>query len=238
MRKIHFVAVVIALIAGGTVTSFTLLQAIRGDRASEERNNDENIRLPAPKHDGTISLEQALLKRRSVREYRDEPLTLSEVAQLLWAAQGITHRSRGFRTAPSAGALYPLEVYVVLGNVKGVEPGAYKYRPQQHVLQRVRKGDVRAELSAAALEQTWIGQAPIVIVFSAVYQRTTKKYGDRGIRYVHMEVGHAAQNVCLQAVSLNLGAGVVGAFRDRQVNKILNAPENEQPLYLVPVGVR
>lgn len=238
MKRIHLVTVVIALIGGGTVIASALLRPGETERVPKGRNNDEKIKLPDPKYDSNTSVEQALLRRRSVREYKDEPLSLNEVSQLLWAAQGITDRRRGFRIAPSAGALYPLEVYTVIGNVRGVEPGVYKYRPYQHELERVRKGDVRAKLSAAALEQTWIGQGAIVIVFSAVYERTTRKYGDRGIRYVHIEVGHAAQSLCLQAASLNLGAGVVGAFRDKQVKKILNARESEQPLYIVPVGVK
>lgn len=238
MKRIHLVTVVIALISGVTVIASALPRPGETERVPKGRNNDEKIKLPDPKYDSDTSVEQALLTRRSVREYKDEPLRPNEVSQLLWAAQGITDRGRGFRTAPSAGALYPLEIYAVIGNVRGLEPGVYKYRPHQHELERVRKGDVRAKLSAAALEQTWIGQGAIVIVFSAVYERATRKYGDRGIRYVYIEVGHAAQSLCLQAASLNLGAGVVGAFRDKQVKKILNARESEQPLYIVPVGVK
>ena len=197
---------------------------------------NEKIKLPEPKYDSSTSVEKAMLERRSVREYKDGPLTLGEVSQLLWAAQGITYRGRGFRTAPSAGALYPLEVYVVTGKVDKLGQGVYKYRPQQHELVKVSDENVRNELTAAALGQDCVGESAIVIVFSAVYERTTRKYHERGIRYVHMEAGHAAQNVFLQAVSLNLGMVVVGAFMDEEVKKILNMPDRESPLYILPVG--
>ncbi|HAU32268.1 MAG: Nitroreductase family protein [Desulfotomaculum sp. 46_296] len=197
---------------------------------------DKIIKLSEPKYDSKTSIEEALLKRKSVRGYKDEPLTLTEVSQLLWAAQGITEPRRNYRTAPSAGALYPLEVYVVIGNVEGVAKGVYKYKPLEHELVKVKNEDVRNELTAATLGQTWVGEGAIVIIFSAVYKRTTQKYDDRGIRYIHMEVGHAAQNVYLQAVSLGLGTVAVGAFKDNEVRKILNVPDEEYLLYIMPVG--
>jgi len=198
---------------------------------------EDNVRivLPEPRYDSDVSVEEALLKRRSIRNYTDEALTLQEVSQLLWAAQGITDPS-GKRTAPSAGALYPLEVYVVVGNVEDVARGVYKYRPQQHELVRVLDGDLRETLSQAALDQSSVKQGAIDIVITAIYERTTKKYSDRGIRYVHLEAGHAAQNVYLQAVAMNLGMVVIGAFYDDQVKEVLNLPENEEPLYIMPVG--
>jgi SagB-type dehydrogenase family enzyme len=235
MKKIHLIIIVIVLIGVGIGGLYILLQSMEDEREPMEFSN-EKIKLPEAKHDSDTSVEQALLGRRSVREYRNEPLTLTEVSQLLWAAQGITELRRGFRTAPSAGALYPLEVYVVISNVEGVAIGVYKYRPPEHEIVKVRDGDVRDELTAAALGQTWVGDGSVVIVFSAVYERTTQKYGDRGIRYVHMEAGHAAQNVYLQAVSLNLGTGVVGAFKDDEVRSILNMSDEENPLYIMPVG--
>jgi SagB-type dehydrogenase family enzyme len=166
--------------------------------------------------------------RRSVRSYKDDRLDLSEISQILWSAQGITSPRR-FRTAPSAGALYPLELYVIAGNVKNLSPAIYKYQPGKHVLIKIVAGDLRSELSRAAL-------APAVLLFCAVFERTTGKYGRRGIRYVHMEVGHAAQNVCLQAIALGLNTVVIGAFRDTDVKKIANLADDEQPLYFVPVG--
>jgi SagB-type dehydrogenase family enzyme len=235
MKKIHVVIMVIALIGAGIGVSFMLLQPT-GDEHEPNEPMNEKIKLPEPKYDNNTSVEQALLERRSVREYKDEPLTLNEVSQLLWAAQGITNSRRGFRAAPSAGALYPLDVYIVIGDVEGVTNGVYKYKPHQHELVKVRNGNVRNELTIAAHGQTCVGESAIVIVFSAVYERTTQKYGNRGIRYVHMEAGHAAQNVFLQAVSLDLGMVVVGAFKDEEVRKILNMSDNEQPLYILPVG--
>lgn len=193
------------------------------------------IKLPAPRYDSNTSIEKALLERRSVRDYKDKPLTLTEVAQILWAAQGITD-PRGFRTAPSAGALHPLELYVVAGNVNGVPDGIYRYRPHVHELTRLSQGDKRSELCNAALGQSPVKNAAAVIVLCAVYERTTRKYGQRGIRYVHIEVGHAVQNIYLQVVSLNLGAVVMGAFHDDQVKRIMGLPEREQPLCIMPVG--
>lgn len=196
---------------------------------------EDVIKLPEPKYSSTISIENTLLKRRSIRNYKNVPLMLSEVSQLLWAAQGITD-PRGFRTAPSAGALYPLEVYVVAGNVNDLSRGVYKYKPQGHELVQISKGDKRGELSAAGLGQPSVKNGAIVIIFSAVYERTTQKYGERGLRYVHIEAGHAAQNVYLQAVSLNLGTVVVGAFDDGKVKSVLNMSAKEEPLVIMPVG--
>jgi SagB-type dehydrogenase family enzyme len=193
------------------------------------------IKLPEPRHDSDISVEETMLSRRSIRSFTNEPLTLQEVSQLLWAAQGNTDFA-GRRTAPSAGALYPLEVYVVIGNVKDLSPGVYHYEPDKHQLTRVFNGDVRARLANAALGQGYVRSGAISCVITAIYGRTTVRYGDRGIRYVHIEVGHAAQNLCLQAVALDLGAVVVGAFDDGQVTEVLNLSEDEQPLYIIPVG--
>jgi len=193
------------------------------------------IRLPEPRYDSDVSVEQSLLRRRSIRSYRAEPLTLQETSQLLWAAQGITD-ARGFRTAPSAGALYPLELYVVAGDVENLASGIYKYKPGKHELALVIAGDRRSELAEAALGQSAVEEGALVIVFTAVYGRTTDKYGERGIRYVHIEVGHAAQNLCLQATAMGLGAVTIGAFHDDQVSELLNLPGNEQPLYVIPVG--
>lgn len=195
-----------------------------------------SITLPPPRYDSQTSIEKSLLERRSIRDYKDEPLTLAEVSQLLWAGQGVTDKENNFRTAPSAGALYPLEVYLVAGKVENLSPGIYKYQPQNHKLIKITEGDKRNELCRAALSQSSVKDAPVVFVFSAVYERTTGKYGERGKTYVHMEVGHAAENVYLQAVSLNLGTVVIGAFDDREVKKILSLPEEETPLYLMPVG--
>lgn len=228
----------VIVLMGVGIGGFFMLQQLKVDEVDEREpmeSINEKIKLPEPKYDSNTSVEQALLERRSVRAYKDESLTLTEVSQLLWAAQGITD-PRGFRTAPSAGALYPLELYVLAGNVNNLPNGVYKYKPHKHELAMVVEGDKRTELCNAALDQPGVKDAAAVIVFSAVYERTTGKYGERGIRYVHIEVGHAAQNIYLQAVSLNLGTVVMGAFDDEEVKKIMNIGDKEQPLYIMPVG--
>jgi len=193
------------------------------------------VQLPEPRLKSEVSLEEALLKRRSIRKYANLPLTLEDVSQLLWAAQGITAEWGG-RTAPSAGALYPLEVYLAVGNVENLAAGVYKYKPERHELVKIRDDDVREELAKAALGQNWVMEAAIDIVIAAVYERTTKKYDDRGVRYIHMEAGHAAQNIYLQATALDLGMVTIGAFYDDRVKDILDMPKNETPLYVIPVG--
>jgi SagB-type dehydrogenase family enzyme len=195
----------------------------------------ETISLPEPNHDGTVSVEHALQNRRSVRRFKNEPVSLSELSQLLWAAQGIT-TPRGFRTAPSAGALFPIEIYVASGNVTDLPAGVYKYNYRNHTLTHSVDGDKRTELCQAALNQASIAKAPVVILFCAVYERVTRTYGQRGIQYIFMEIGHAAQNVCLQAVALGLGSVVIGAFRDNEVKLIANLAANEEPTYFIPVG--
>ena len=194
------------------------------------------MKLPEPVRDGTVSIEQTLARRRSVRSFSDTPLTLPQLSQLLWAAQGISEPRRGLRTAPSAGATYPLETLVAVGRVEGLAPGVYRYRPTEHDLVRLRDGDVRPALAAAALGQEFVASAPVSIVFAAVHERTAQRYGARAERYVAMEVGHAGQNLCLQAVALDLGSVIVGAFRDEQVATVLGLPDQEKPLYIVPVG--
>lgn len=193
------------------------------------------IALPTPLYDSNTSVEQALLERRSIREYRLEPLTLAEISQLLWAAQGITHPA-GLRTAPSAGALYPLEIYLLAGNVTDLRAAIYRYNPESHALSLIAEGDQRLALYQAALGQSAVQDAAAVIVIAAIYERTTVKYGERGVSYVHMEVGSAAQNLYLQATSLNLGTVFIGAFHDDEVKKVLHMAADEQPLGLMPVG--
>lgn len=194
-----------------------------------------SVKLPRPVLAGDTSLEKALQQRRSLRNYKHSPLSLGELSQLLWAAQGITAPD-GRRTAPSAGGLFPLELYVMAGNVSGLEAGTYVYRPQGHELQRIFSGDRRAELSKAARGEPSILAAPAVLVLSAVFGRTIVKYGERGSRYVHMEAGHAAQNVYLEAAALELGTVVIGAFDDDAVKAAARLTIREQPLYLMPVG--
>jgi len=195
----------------------------------------KSIKLPKPQYDSNVSIEETLLKRRSIRSYKSEPLAIAEISQLLWSAQGVTNR-KGFRTAPSAGALYPLEVYIAAGNVTDLDAGIYKYYPHKHEIVNTVKGDKRSELCRAGLGQSSIKNAPAVMVFCAVFERVTGSYGKRGIQYVHMEVGHAIQNVCLQAISLGLGSVIIGAFNDYDVKDVMNFELDEHPLLILPVG--
>ena len=193
------------------------------------------IRLPPPPAGAGHAIEQLLAHRRSRREFTGGPLELAEIARLLWAAQGITD-PRGLRTAPSAGALYPLEVHLATGRTNGLGHGVYRYLISEQALAQTAVGDHRTQLAKAALGQEAVAGAAAVIVLAGVYRRTTIKYGDRGVRYVHMEVGHAAQNVCLVAESLGIGTVVIGAFDDEYVKRVLRMGEDESPLALLPLG--
>jgi SagB-type dehydrogenase family enzyme len=193
------------------------------------------IVLPVPSHDSDTSIEEALWGRRSTRNFSGEAITLEQLGQLLWAGQGITDPS-GKRTAPSAGALYPLKLYVIIGNVEGVTAGTFVYDPATHTLKRIADTDQRQALSQAALGQTSVKQGAIDIVITGVYEIITSKYGERGVRFTHLEAGHAAENICLQAVGLKLGTVTVGAFDDASVQKVLGLSEDEVPLYIIPAG--
>lgn len=205
---------------------------------SQAEAAEKIVKLPSPKYKSDTSAEEAIFKRRSIRRYKDEALGLQEVSQLLWAAggktiDGVTGATRAY---PSAGGIYPLEIYLVVGNVKGVSPGAYHYSWHDHTLSLRKEGDLRQELTAASLNQRMVLEAPVSLVFAAVYSRTTLRYGKRGeLRYVPMDVGGAGQNVHLQAESLGLGTVIIGAFSDRAVKKVLEL-KDEEPLYLMPVG--
>jgi SagB-type dehydrogenase family enzyme len=209
------------------------LNAAGGVKMSEKK---EKIALPNPRYESTISVEEAILKRRSVRNYVDRALKLEEISQLLWAAQGITDEERKFRAAPSAGALYGLELFLVVGNVSSLKDGIYRYEPFNHALIKHKEGDYVNKLSLAALGQSCVKDGAVDIVIAGVYDRVTRKYGDRGIRYTHMEAGHAAQNIYLQAEALELGTVVVGAFMDEKVKEVIDMKEEETPLYIMPVG--
>ncbi len=223
-----YAGMVIAILLTLAVTVQTVI-------AGQNMEKPLSIKLPKPHTGDGTSVEQVLRIRRSVRTFATEPLKLSEVAQLLWSAQGITDRD-GLRTAPSAGALYPLEIYLVAGSVNDLPGGVWHYLPDNHRLEHLGNIDVRPPLAHAALDQAWIREAAAVVVFTAVYERTTRKYGKRGMRYVHIEAGHAAENLFLQAVSLGLNTVVVGAFQDDAIRNTLGLPEDHVPLILMPVG--
>jgi SagB-type dehydrogenase family enzyme len=200
---------------------------------------DELIKLPLPELSGVISVEEAISQRRSVRSFRQSPLSLSQLSQLLWAAQGITGH-KGYRTVPSAGATFPLEIFAVVGadTMKSLHEGIYHYEVESHALNLHVKGDVRQSLSEAALGEHSIATAPLDIVVCAVFHRTTSIYGKRGERYVHLEAGHLGQNIALQALSLGLATVTIGAFHDDEVQEVLRLDEAVRPLYIIPVGLR
>lgn len=191
------------------------------------------MKLPKPRYKSEVSVEEALRQRRSIRSYKKAPLTLEEISQLLWSAYGIT-ADWGGKTCPSAGATYPLVIYLVAGEIQDLKPGVYQYLPEEHSLKLLLTKDVRKELMEAAWRQEYILKAPANIIVAANYKRTTSRYGERGIRYVHMEVGHCGQNIHLQCEALGLGTVVIGAFNDKEAKKILKIKEDV--LYIMPVG--
>ena len=220
------------------ITVVTLANGVCAQNAQKE---PDIIKLPKPKLESKVSVEEALQGRRSTRFYKNGPLSLSEVSQLLWAAYGVTKKMSGFRgglkTAPSAGATYPLEIYLVAGNVTDLLKGIYRYIPENHTLKKVYTGDKRSELCAAAHGQSMVRNAPASIVYTAIYERATGRYGVRGKdRYVCMDLGHSAQNVYLQAYTLGIGTCAVGAFDDNAVKSVMPISKNEFPLYIMPLG--
>ena len=194
------------------------------------------IPLPPPATTGTLSVEETIARRRSLRRYSPQPLTLAQLGQVLWACQGLT--SGWKRAVPSAGATYPLELYVVVGKdgVEGLAEGIHHYEPEAHALHLLASGDKRAELAAAALNERFLREAPVDLVVCAIYERTTAHYGKRGETYVHFEVGHIGQNVHLQALALGLGTVMVGAFDDEEVSHVLGLEKAIRPLYIMPLG--
>ncbi len=188
---------------------------------------EDMIRLPEPTFTDK-SIEECIQARRSIRSFQDYDLTLQEISNILWAAQGITDTVNDFRAAPSAGATYPLEILIAK------KDGLFRYIPKLHALEKLAHSDLRIDIAKAALAQMFIGNAGMVVIIAAVFERTTWRYGQRGKRYVNNEVGHCAQNIHLEAVALGLGSVAIGAFDDNEINKILLF--DAQPLYIIPVG--
>jgi len=201
-----------------------------GKKKMKTKVNPKEIKLPSPKTKGKLSLEEVILKRRSKRSFLDKRLSGEQISQLLWSAQGITNPGLGFRSAPSAGATYPLELYLVSAD------GVFHYIHEGHKLIELSSLDLRPSLAKACLGQSWVREASVNIVIAAIYSRTTDGYGQRGIMYVHMEAGHVAQNILLQAVALELGGVPIGAFIEEEVEKLLSLPEEEKAIYIIPVG--
>lgn len=200
----------------------------------------EEIHLPPPSYEGKVTVEQALKARRTHRSFKVRPLSLKQLSQILWGAYGVTSTVSGcnMKTAPSAGALYPIDIYAVVGKggVATLAPGVYHYSPERHSLTCTKGGDQRAALAQHALHQMWMAEAPVVIVITGDYVRCTGKYGRRGVTYTHIEAGHVGQNVFLQAEATGLKAGIVGAFENDRIIKALGISATHDPLSIMPVG--
>ena len=205
----------------------------------DAEENSHMIQLPSPILKGTISVEEAVNARRTRRNFSDQALTLKEWGQILWAAQGITSDGKiKKRAAPSAGALYPIELYLILskGFSDSIPAGIFHYVPTKHALEQISDKNFAKEVAKASLHQYWMAEASGMILITAEYSRITGKYGKRGIRYAHIEAGHVAQNCLLQAESLNLKVGIVGAFEDQKLMDLLPIPKTHEPILILPMG--
>jgi SagB-type dehydrogenase family enzyme len=204
--------------------------------------SEGEIKLPLPQLEGKMSVEEALARRRSRRAFKDYPLTLEQVSQLLWSAQGITQKGgigrTSKRTAPSAGGVYPLDIYLVVGKdkVEGLKVGVYHYNPLRHSLTIILEEDRRREISQACLDENQIENAPVSLIITAEFSRLTDRFGENRINFVYMEAGHVAQNIYLQVESLGLGTVSMGGIREEDISQALNLPEQHIPLYVMPVG--
>lgn len=212
-------------------------------RAKRYRRPNEGeglMRLPEPGMKGLVSLERVIQRRRTVRSFKSASLALEQLSQLLWAAQGVTDARGNKRAAPSAGALYPMDVYAVVGKdgVDGLKAGIYSYNPAAHGVAEVETGDWRQAVARAGLSQMWVARAPVSLVITAEYSRVAVKYGHRGVRYAMIEAGHIGQNLFLQAEALGLVAGIVGAFDDENLIQVMKIPESHEPLLIMPVGYK
>jgi len=196
------------------------------------------VELLRPETKGKMSLEEAIARRRSVRSFAPKPLTLQQVSQIMWCAQGVTDADGMKRASPSAGATYPMEIFIAVGEgtVTGLGCGVYQYVPDKHALVRRTDKDVRARVAAAALGQRFLAEAPLDVLMAADYKRTTGRYRERGVRYVHMEAGHIGENIYLQAEALGLGTVAVGAFEDDAVGEAFGLPKGLEAVYMMPVG--
>jgi len=205
----------------------------------KEYPDKPSIALPAPEQVVTSSVDQALRQRRSIRSYSDRPLSIEQLSYLLWASTGIQRRARNFefRTAPSAGALYPIETYVVVNNVENVPQGLYHYSIKQHTLEELQTGDISQAITTAAMGQRICSQAAAVFIWTAVFQRTKWRYRDRAYRYIYLDAGHIAQNLALSATSLGLGSCQIGALFDEEVNEIVGVDGiEESTIYMTVAG--
>jgi len=211
----------------GKLSLLLLITILLGSTALAER---KIIDLPQPKTSGKMSIEESIAKRRTERSFLPQELSLEQVSQLLWAGQGITDKSWGFRAAPSAGALYPLTLYTL------TKDGIFQYIPDGHKLAQVSAEDRRPSLVRASLGQSYISEAPLVVVICGNFRISEAKFGQRSFRYLNMEIGHVTENILLQAVSLGLAGCPIGAFWDDVVAKALELPDTQDPYYIIPIG--
>ena len=216
---------------------FSIRKAVAGT-ADGTTGKEHQMNLPKPILKGEVSVEEAIKHRRTIRSYLSKPLTLEQLSQIFWAAQGITE-DRGYkRSAPSGGALYPMDIYAIVGDngVKGLNAGIYHYDPHKHSALLITEGDFREDVARTALSQMWMARAPLNLVITSEYSRITSKYGTRGERYAMIEAGHIGQNIFLQAEALGLRAGIVGAFHDNDVIRVIKISRSHEPLLILPVG--
>ncbi len=230
-KKVIFIIFILLLI-----TTFFMSQKPTDENKTPENNDELLIELPSLVKEGEESLEEVISERRSIRNYQDEPLTLKEVSQILWAAQGITDPASNFRAVPSAGALYPLSIYINASNVEGLDSGLYQYLVDDHKLSLKTENNLKDKIYNAALQQSSIKESGVTLIIAADYEITEARYDDRAERYVHMEAGHAGQNIYLQTTTLGLGTVAIGAFNDDEMKDILGI--EKEPIYIFPVGKR
>ncbi|MCK4501193.1 SagB/ThcOx family dehydrogenase [Candidatus Babeliales bacterium] len=228
------IALLLGTIAALTHTS-NIAQHVKTPKSLTQQKATKTIKLPIPNKTGNYSLEKALATRRSIRNYKQKLMTLAQLSQLLWSAQGSTG-SDNLRSAPSAGALYPLEIYAAVSNISGLEIGIYKYNSQKNMLTLIIDDNQQDKIFQAGNQQSALKQPAATLILTGTYARTQKKYGTRSTRYVHMEAGHASQNIYLQATAMNLGTVAIGAFSDTAIKNLMGLPIGEQPLYLMPIG--
>ncbi len=223
-----------------SLTSFSPMRRAAGRNGGVNIQKEGSMNLPEPRIDGKISLERTIKNRRTIRSFTQAALTLEQFSQLLWAAQGVNEDKGYKRTAPSAGALYPMDVYAVVGRegVNGLTTGVYHYKPMDHTVSLVVAQDLRQAVAKAGLSQMWIVGAPLSFVITAEYERSSIKYGRRGVRYAMIEAGHIGQNIFLQAEALGLAAGIVGAFDDEDMVRVMHIPRSHNPLLVMPVGYK
>ncbi len=236
-RKGKIILIILIIILGITIAYLIWPQPIS---TTDQRTVISTVSLPTPIIQGNMSVEQAIQNRRSVRHYNDQPLTLQDVSQILWAAQGITDKTQNLRSVPSGGQVYPLEVYIIVGKggVTGLSEGVYHYNPYNNSLEQTSKRDARSDLSQAANGQVWVKQAPADVVITGDYNKMVAKYKDETLctRFVNLEAGHAGENIYLEAEARDLVTVALGSFKDDSVHTILGLPDNENTIYIMPVG--